>query len=95
MSGPPGDGAPIDSAGQDAAWMALVGRTGEAHNNSPVYRMRLAGAIPQGLLAIPKDPRPPNRQRGEAILQGRWRFGSAEVETPAGETISKWILAAT
>jgi uncharacterized heparinase superfamily protein len=84
MSGLPGDGAPLDSAEQDAAWLALVGRTGEAHNNSPVYRMRLTGAIPQGLLAIPKDPRPPNRERGETILQGHWRFGAAHVETPPG-----------
>jgi uncharacterized heparinase superfamily protein len=77
-------GADSAHADEDAAWLALVGRTGEAPSLSPVYRMRLTGAIPSGLLAIPKDPRPPNRERGQAILEGRWRFGAGHVETPPG-----------
>lgn len=83
MSGLPGEGAPA-SADADAVWLSLVGRTGEAPSLSPVYRIRLTGAVPSGLLAIPKDPRPPNRARGAAILAGKWRFGGSAVETPPG-----------
>ncbi len=68
----------------DADWRALTGRTGETLAISPVYRLRLAGPAPSGLLAIPKDNRPADVERGQAILAGRWRFGSSVVETPSG-----------
>lgn len=73
-----------DRAEQDQAWLELVGRTGEAHQHSPVYRLRLSGVIPAGLLAVPRDLRPIDAARGKAILEGRWRFGAAHVETPEG-----------
>lgn len=64
------------------AWLDIVGRTGEAPAHSAVYRMRLAGSTPHVLKALPKDPRPPNHDRGREILTGRWRFGAATVVTP-------------
>lgn len=70
-----------DRAADEAQWAELVGRTGEAPAHSTVYRMRLAGPTPPGLVALPKDQRPPNLARGAAILQGRWRFGASVVET--------------
>jgi uncharacterized heparinase superfamily protein len=69
---------------EDAAWLDLAGRSGQPVQASPVYRMRISGNVPSGLMAIPKDYHPPNRERGEAILAGNWRFGSSVVETPPG-----------
>lgn len=65
---------------EDAAWLELSGKSGEAPSYSPVYRMRLSGPTPPGLKALPKDQRPVNAARGASILQGRWRFGSSSVE---------------
>ena len=69
---------------EDAAWLELAGRSGVSPQASPVYRMRISGPAPSGLTAIPKDQRPSNRERGEAILNGKWRFGASTVETPPG-----------
>jgi uncharacterized heparinase superfamily protein len=69
---------------EDRAWLALTGRGGEIQSASPVYRMRLSGPTPHGLLALPKDNVPPNRARGRAILDGTWRFGASVVQTPPG-----------
>lgn len=77
-----GSGAPRDRAEEDQSWLDLVGRSGETVPHNAVYRLRLSGPTPAGLTAIPKDPRPANRARGQAILKGRWRFGSQVVETP-------------
>jgi uncharacterized heparinase superfamily protein len=74
-------GVPRDRAEEDQAWLDLVGRSGEPATHNAVYRLRLTGAIPHGLTAIPKDLRPPHRMRGQAILDGRWRFGSSAVTT--------------
>lgn len=67
-----------------ARWLELTGKTGAEINVSPVHRLRIAGPGPTGLTALPTDNRPANRQRGEAIMAGRWRFGSSHVETPEG-----------
>lgn len=77
-----GAGVPRDRTEEDQAWLDLVGRSGEPATHNAVYRLRLSGAVPHGLTAIPKDPRPPHRARGAAILEGRWRFGSSAVTTP-------------
>jgi uncharacterized heparinase superfamily protein len=69
---------------EDAAWLELAGRSGAPVQASPVYKMRISGPAPSGLIAIPKDLRPSNRERGEAILNGKWRFGGSTVETPPG-----------
>lgn len=69
-----------DREAEDEAWRALAGKTGDAPGYSPVYRMRLAGATPTGLTALPKDPRPANTARGAGIMQGHWRFGAAHVD---------------
>src|SRR5262245_24634317 len=69
-----------DRDAEDAAWLELSGKSGEAPSYSPVYRMRLAGPIPNGLKAFAKDPRLANPARGEAIRQGKWRFGSSAVD---------------
>ncbi len=71
-----------DREAEDALWHELVGRTGEPAPGAAVYRMRLTGVIPQGLSALPKDPRPADAARGAEILAGRWRFGSGRVTTP-------------
>src|SRR6185295_8795834 len=67
-----------------AAWLDLAGNQGVSPNASPVYRMRISGPVPPGLTALPKDQRPPNRERGQAILEGKWRFGASHVDTPPG-----------
>jgi uncharacterized heparinase superfamily protein len=76
--------SPSAREADDAAWLELAGKQGASPNASPVYKMRISGPAPTGLAALPKDHRPPNRERGEAILLGKWRFGAAVVETPAG-----------
>ncbi len=69
---------------EDAAWLELAGKSGASANASPVYRMRISGPAPAGFIALPKDARPPNRERGQLILDGKWRFGAHLVETPPG-----------
>src|SRR5690606_5611977 len=82
MALPPGSAA--ERAREDASWLELAGKTGEPVNASPVYRMRISGHAPGGLTALPKDARPPNLERGAAIMGGKWRFGRQTVETPPG-----------
>jgi uncharacterized heparinase superfamily protein len=79
--GPPAPGGGGREA-EYAQWLELTGKTGAEINVSPVHRLRISGPGPNGLMALPTDTRPVNRQRGEAILDGRWRFGSSHVETP-------------
>lgn len=69
---------------EDATWLELAGKAGAPISASPVYRMRIAGPAPNGLRALPKDTHLSVRERGEAILGGKWRFGHHTVETPAG-----------
>ncbi len=83
-SGPPssGDGPEADRA----QWAELMGRSGAPINVSPVHRLRISGPGPSSLTALPTDNRPINRARGEAILQGRWKFGHAHIDTPPGHS---------
>jgi uncharacterized heparinase superfamily protein len=69
---------------EDAQWLELTGKSGMAINVSPVHRLRISGPGPTSLNALPKDNRPTNRERGEAILAGRWKFGASHIETPVG-----------
>lgn len=80
--GPPSSGAGREA--DQAQWTELTGKSGAAINVSPVHRLRISGPGPSGLSALPMDNHPANRARGEAILQGRWKFGSAQIETPPG-----------
>lgn len=82
MSGDTEASARDETLTGDESWLRLVGKTGEAPAYSPVYRMRLNGPVPSGLTALPLDPRPPWTARGEAIMEGRWRFGTSKVDTP-------------
>ncbi len=66
------------------SWLAYAGKSGETPAHSPVYRMKLAGPVPSGLKALPKDARPANTVRGAEIMSGVWRFGASKVVTPAG-----------
>lgn len=87
MAGPPIGAPPSGGKGrdaEDAAWLQLAGRSGQPFQASPVYRMRISGSVPSGLIAIAKDYHPPNRERGQAILEGKWRFGASTVDTPPG-----------
>src|SRR5690349_21019008 len=67
---------PTEREKEDALWLELGGRSGDVVNASPVYRMRISGPSPGGFTALPKDARPPNRERGQQILDGKWRFGA-------------------
>ena len=83
-SGPPSSG---DAAEADRAqWAELTGKSGAPINVSPVHRLRISGPGPSGVTALPTDNHPVNRARGEAILQGRWKFGHASIETPPGHS---------
>lgn len=77
---------PTGREAEDTQWLELTGKSGMAINVSPVHRLRISGPGPQGLTALPKDDRPVNRERGEAILAGKWKFGAAHIETPAGHS---------
>src|ERR1043165_5550064 len=87
MAGPPIGAPPSGGKGrdaEDAAWLQLAGRSGQPFQAPPVHRMRIAGSVPSGLIAIAKDYPPPTRERGQAILEGKWRFGASTVDTPPG-----------
>ena len=71
---------PSGREADDAQWLELTGKSGMAINVSPVHRLRISGPGPAGLAALPKDNRPPNMARGEAILSGKWKFGAAHIE---------------
>ena len=60
---------PSGREADDAQWLELTGKSGMPINVSPVHRLRISGPGPTGLAALPKDNRPINRQRGEAILR--------------------------
>lgn len=77
---------PSGREAEDAQWLELTGRSGMAINVSPVHRLRISGPGPGGFTALPKDNRPVRRERGEAILAGKWKFGAAHIETPAGHS---------
>jgi len=81
--GPLAPGGPSREA-EYARWLDLTGKTGAEINVSPVHRLRIAGAGPTSLTALPTDNRPASRQHGEQILAGRWRFGSSCIEIPDG-----------
>ncbi len=84
---PAGPPSSSDAAEADRAqWAELTGKTGASINVSPVHRLRISGPGPSGITALPTDNRPLNRARGEQILQGRWKFGHASIETPAGHS---------
>ena len=59
---------PSGREADDAQWLELTGKSGMAINVSPVHRLRISGPGPNSLTALPKDNRPVNRARGEAIL---------------------------
>src|SRR5262245_61224860 len=85
MPSPPTGAPPPNAKGreaEDAAWLDLAGRSGHSAQASPMYRMRISGPAPSGLIAIAKDYHPANRERGQSILEGKWRFGASTVETP-------------
>ena len=87
MSAPPGSSASgISREADQAQWAELTGKSGAPINVSPVHRLRISGPGPSALTALPNDNFPANRTRGEAILQGRWRFGHAQIETPPGHS---------
>jgi len=69
-----------------AEWLEHTGKSGAAINVSPVHRLKISGPGPTGFSAFPNSNRPVNRSRGEAILAGRWRFGSTQIETPEGHS---------
>lgn len=77
----------IPTAGPDSdfeTWLTYAGKSGETPAHSPVYRMKLSGAAPSGLKALPKDPRPLDMRRGQRIMAGEWRFGGSSLTTPKG-----------
>lgn len=86
MTLPPlGPTPPVSGRDADyAEWLEFTGKSGAAINVSPVHRLKISGPGPSGLTALPTNNRPAHRARGEAILEGRWRFGSAHIETPPG-----------
>ena len=69
-----------------AEWLEHAGKSGAAINVSPVHRLKISGPGPSGFTAFPTSNRPANPARGEAILAGRWRFGSTHIETPEGHS---------
>jgi len=71
---------------QYAEWLEFTGRSGAEINVSPVHRLRISGPGPGRLTALPSDNRPGNRQRGEAILAGHWRFGATHIDIPHGHS---------
>lgn len=77
---------PTGREAEDAQWLELTGKSGMPINVSPVHRLRISGPGPAGLTALPKDNRPISRERGEAILAGKWKFGAAHIETPPGHS---------
>lgn len=81
--GPPSSAA--DRETDLAQWTELTGKSGAAINVSPVHRLRISGPGPAGLTALPMDNHPVNRARGEAIRQGKWRFGAGHIETQPGQ----------
>lgn len=88
MALPPlGPAPPVgDREAQYAVWLEHTGMSGAAVNVSPVHRLKVSGPGPVAFTALPTSNRPGNRVRGEAIMAGRWRFGSTHIETPSGHS---------
>jgi len=87
VTAPPGSSSSgVNREADHAQWAELTGKSGAPINVSPVHRLRISGPGPSGLTALPNDNHPVNRARGEAILQGRWKFGRAQIETPQGHS---------
>jgi uncharacterized heparinase superfamily protein len=82
-------GPPPPANGRDAdyaEWLEYAGKSGAEISVSPVHRLRISGPGPSSITALASSNRPVNRQRGEAILAGRWRFGSTQIDTPEGHS---------
>jgi uncharacterized heparinase superfamily protein len=46
---------------------------------TPLHRLRLRGKYPLKLIAVPEDPIPGDRTRGQALLEGRALYHGAEI----------------
>lgn len=80
---PPGQDAQDSDYAQ---WLEFTGNSGAKIEASPVHRLRISGPGPSGITALPTSNYPVNRARGEAILEGRWRFGASELKVPDGHS---------
>jgi len=86
MTSPPHPPGPDARDGDYAEWLEFTGNTGARVEASPVHRLRISGPGPAGLTALPTSNHPANRRRGEAILEGHWRFGASELSVPEGHS---------
>ena len=72
---------PTDDA---ALWRRFRGVLGEDVKATPVYRMKLSGAGPDGFGVRLKPILPPDELRGEALMSGIWRIGQGRLDLSDG-----------
>ncbi len=86
MTSPPHPPGPDMRDSDYAQWLEFTGNSGAKIEASPVHRLRISGPGPTGITALPTSNHPASRKRGDAILEGHWRFGAAELQVPEGHS---------
>ncbi|MEM6900857.1 MAG: heparinase II/III family protein [Pseudomonadota bacterium] len=73
------------AASADAAlWRRFAGVAGDDLKAGAVHRLRIGGTAPEGFSTYPVPVLPPDRRRGEALMQDRWRIGHDRLQLESG-----------
>ena len=65
-------------------WARLTGRSGEESTASPIHRLKIAGAAPDGFGVYPRAIAPADDMRGESLMRDIWRIGMDKIQMEAG-----------
>lgn len=65
-------------------WARLTGASGEEATASPIHRLKIAGAAPEGFGVYPRAIAPADDMRGESLMRDVWRIGMDKMEMMMG-----------
>lgn len=65
-------------------WMRLAGVSGQDIAASPIHRLKISGATPEGFSIYPDPIAPPDHMRGESLMRDVWRIGADKIEMNEG-----------
>ncbi len=80
-SAPPQRRTPEEDA---ELWARLTGKSGEEATASPIHRLKIAGAAPDGFGLYPRPVAPADELRGESLMRDVWRIGMSKLEMKLG-----------